>query len=203
MTPRDVVRAAALIAARHAWPALPASLVRWQDEARSQGEGDVPHVTLSSISHVPEAPVSRVRMLRPDGVLLEQTYIWTVQVKADGWRLDSTESNNPVLFAHRMRFGWYLETVRIALLDKDSPVSEPLEPGWPETARCPIKLVDEVGQVLTLNQRVRGHTLPVLAFELELRYLALDFDPTPVDEIESVVLGGALGGVDATLSTES
>lgn len=194
MTPRDVVRAAALIAARHAWPELPASLVRWQDEARSQGEGDAPQVTLSSISHVPEAPVSRVRVPLPDGTLaveLHQTFLWTVQIKAEGWKLDSAEDNNPVLFAHRMRFGWYIEAVRAALLDRDSPEAE----------RCPIKLVDEVGQVLTLPQRVRGHTLPVLAFEVELRFVARDADPTPVQVLESVVLGGSLGGSATTIES--
>jgi len=197
MTPRDVVKAAALLAARHAWPTLPTSLVRWSDEAQSQGEGDQPHVTMSTISHVPEGPVSKLR--RHDSstnqlrVYLLQTFIWTVEFKCEGWKLDSAENNNPILFAQRMRFGWYLQAVTASLLDPDSA----------EDQRCPVKMVDEVGQVLTVNQRTRGHTLPVLVYEIEFSYVERDSDPTPVDIIESVALSGAIDGADVDITTES
>jgi hypothetical protein len=194
---RDVVKAAALLAARHAWPDLHASLVRWSDEAQSQAGGDSPQVTLSTISHVPEGPMSVRRSYDAGSDELTQRmlqpFIWTVQLKCEGWKLDSAQGNNPVLFAHRMRFGWYLQTVIAALLDPDSEEDE----------RCPVKMVDEVGQVLTLNQRVRGHTLPVLAFEIEFRYVARDTDPTPVPILETAVIGGSLAGVDAEITTES
>lgn len=197
MTPRDVVKAAALLAARHAWPTLHASLVRWSDEAQSQAEGDSPHLTLSTISHVPEGPVSLRRKYNRDAdaltVTMLQPFIWTVQVKCEGWKLDSALDNNPVNFAHRVRFGWYLQTVTAALLDPDSDEDE----------RCPVKMVDEVDQVLTLNQRVRGHTLPVIVFEIEFRYVARDADPTPIEILETAVLGGTFDGVDAEISTES
>jgi hypothetical protein len=195
--PRDVVKAAALLAARHAWPTLHESLVRWSDEPQSQGEGDQPHVTMSTISGVPEGPVSIRRKYDRDAdalvVTMLQNLIWTVQFKCEGWKLDSAEDNNPILFAHRMRFGWYLQAVTAALLDPSSPEEE----------RCPVKMVDEVGQVLTVNQRTRGHTLPVLAYEVEFRYVDRDSDPTPVDILESVALSGSLDGVDIDITTES
>jgi hypothetical protein len=170
--------------------------VLWSDEPQTQAEGDQPRVTLSTVSEVPEGPMSRRRTPDGNGFLqqqLLQVFIWTIQVKCEGWKLDSAEGNNPLLFAHRMRFGWYLDTVQAALLDPDSP----------ETARTPVKMVDEVGQVLTLTRGVRGHTLPILAYEIELRYVARDADPTPVGVIESVVLGGTLHGAPTTINTEA
>lgn len=210
MNARDVVRGAALLAARHAWPELPPSLVRWSDEPRSQGESDYPHVTLGEVSSVPEGPVSIRRSASPDGSLavrMLQTYIWTVQVKCEGWKLDSVADNNPIYFTRRMRFGWYLQAVTAALLD----------PGSPEPERNPVKMVDEVGQVLSMNQRVRGHTLPVLVFDIEFRVVDHDGDPTPVDVIETAVTTGRIQirrsagsdsppagwGVDIIITTES
>lgn len=192
MIARDVVRAAALLAARHAWSEIPEQLVRWAEDSQSQAESDTPQVTLSSVSHVPEGPVSLRRTANSDGELAQrmlQTWIWTVQFKIEGWKLDSVYANNPIAFAHKMRFGWYLQTVRAALLDVDSRESE----------RCPVKMVEEVGQLLTVNQPKRGHTLPVHVYEIEFRYVARDADPTPVGVLESVGLSGTLGGVPVTL----
>jgi hypothetical protein len=196
MIARDVVKAAALLAARHAWPELPAALVSWSDEPQAQGEGDFPRVTMSSVSLVPEGPMSLRRSVNAEGTFdqrMLQTFIWTVQFKCEGWKLDSSQYNNPILFAQRMRFGWYLQAVIAALLDGESE----------DSARTPIKMVDEVGQVLTLNQRVRQHTLPVLAYEIEFRYVDRDADPTPVGVIERVAIAGTLAGGDADINTES
>lgn len=197
MNARDVVKAAALLAARHAVADLPASLVRWSDEAQAQGEGDTPQVTLGEISLIPEGPVSRRRSVAVGGELSQrmlQTYIWKVQVKSEGWKLDSALDNNPFLFARKMRFGWYLDTVADALLDLDTDEDE----------RTPVKLVDEVGQILPMRQTVRGQTLPVYVFEIEFRYVEHDVDPTSVGVIESVALSGTLGGEPVDIiATES
>jgi hypothetical protein len=287
MNPREVLRAAALLATQHAYPPLPPSLVQWSDEAQSQAEGDFPHVTMTTVSHVPEGPVSVRRgagpMTRalvtvtltledgqsyPPGVLVAhvdgspenrwrsrdpvttnhhqyavdavfeselpgaaavdpgtitviaepvdgwygvtnaagstpggptltqrmlQTYIWTVQFKCEGFKLDSTDNNNPDLFVRKMRFGWYLQAVTAALLDPDADEAE----------RCPVKMVDEVGQILTLNKSTKGHTLPICVYEIEFRYVDHDEDPTPIDVIESVSLGGTLADAPATITTES
>lgn len=197
MNPRDVVKAAALLAARHAVADLPEALVRWSDEAQAQAEGDYPQVTISEISVVPDGPMNRRRSELPGGDLSQrmlQAYIWTVQFKCEGWKLDSALDNNPVLFARKMRFGWYLDTVTQALLDLDSDESE----------RCPVKMVDEVGQILPLKTTVRGQTIVVHVFEIEFRYVEHDTDPTNVGVIETVTLSGTLDGepVDIT-ATES
>jgi hypothetical protein len=194
MMARDVVQAAALLAARHAYAPLPASLVLWSDESQSQGEGDLPRVTLSTVSLVPEGPVSLRRSPNAAGDLVQrmlQTFIWTVQCKCEGWKLDSAAGNNPILFAHRMRFGWYLQAVTSALLDPSSPEGE----------RTPVKMVDEVGLVSTLNQRVRGHTLPVNVFEVEFRYVDRSNDPTPIAVLDTLALGGSLDGNPLTLES--
>jgi hypothetical protein len=193
---RDVVRAAALLAARHAWADLPEGMVLWSDESQVQSEGDLPRVTLSSVSHVPEGPVSLRRSPNAEGLLatrMLQTFIWTVQCKTEGWKLNSPLNNNPVLFTHRMRFGWYLDEVTRALLD----------PASPESSRTPVKMVQEVGQILTVNQSIKGHTLPVHLFEIEFRYVDRDADPTVVGVIESASLGGTFAATPATLTTES
>lgn len=197
MNPRDVVKAAALLAARHAVADLPESLVRWYDEAQAQAEGDYPQITMSEVSLVPEGPVSIRRSALPGGDLslrMLQTYLWKVQIQCEGWKLDSQQDNNPALFPRKVRFGWYLDSVKQALLDLDSDESE----------RCPVKLVDEVGQILPLRTKVRGQTLPVYVFEIEFRYVEHDADPTTVGVIETVVLSGTLDGepVDIT-ATES
>lgn len=192
MNARDVVQAAALLAARHAWPPLHPSLVQWAEEPQTQADGDQPRVTLSTVSEVPEGPVS-LRRTEDGRRQMLQTFLWTVQFKCEGWKLDSELGNNPLLFAQRMRFGWYLQAVRAALLDPDSPEAE----------RSPVKMVDEVGQLLTLTRGVRGHTLPIVAFEIEFRHVTRDVDPTSVGVIESVVLGGTLHGAPATINSES
>lgn len=192
MIARDIVRAAALLAARHAYADIPESLVRWSDDSQSQAEPDTPQVTFTTVSHVPEGPMSIRKRVNAAGELdlrMLQTWIWTVQFKCEGWKLDSTYANNPIAFAHKMRFGWYLQTVRAALLDVESP----------EDQRTPVKMVEEVGQLLTLNQAKRGHTLPVHVYEIEFRYVDRDADPTPVGVIESVALTGTLDGVPVTL----
>jgi hypothetical protein len=196
MNARDVVKTAALLAARHAWPDLHASLVSWAEDSQTQGEGDSPRVTMSTVSRVPEGPVSLRRSLNVDGTLQQrmlQTYIWTVQFKCEGWKLDSSLNNNPNNFAERMRFGWYLQAVTAALLD----------PGSAESERTPVKMVDEVGDLLGPKQRVRGHTLPTPIYEIEFRYVDRDVDPTPIEVIEGVTLGGTFSGADADITTES
>lgn len=196
MQPRDVLRAAAVLVAKHAWPPIPAALVRWSDEPQVQADGDCPQIVLSEVSQVPEGPTSirtRVNVAGTLDVRMLQTFIWKVQVKCEGWKLDSDGNNNPALFARRTRFGWHLQAVTRALLDPDSDEDE----------RIPIKMVDEPGQILTLNQKVGGHTLPVLVYEIEFRYVDHDTDPSRVGVIESATLGGTLGGAPATITTES
>lgn len=194
MIARDVVRCAALLAARHAFPTLPESLVRWSDEPQAQADGDFPQVTLSTVSLVPEGPVSKRRSDSGDGTLAQrmlQTYVWTVQVKTEGWKLDSDSGNNPVRFAHRMRFGWYLDTVAAALLDPDSL----------ESVRTPVKMVDEVGDVRSFGFGARGHTLPVHVFEIEFRYVDHDADPRAIGIIETAIIDGTLDIVPVHIDT--
>ncbi len=196
MIARDVVKAAALLAAKHAFPALPDGLVRWEDEPQCQGEGRHPQVTLSSVSHVPQGPMSIKRTPNEQGTLdqtMAQAWAWTVQVKCEGWKLDATDTTNPQLFTHKMRNGWYLQAVTAALLDLGSDEAE----------RTPLAMVQEAGEIRTVNQTVGGHTLPVRVYELEFCYVERDADPTPVDVIESVVFGGDLGGQSETIEAGS
>jgi hypothetical protein len=45
--------------------------------------------------------------------------------------------------------------------------------------------------------------LPVLIFEIELRYVERDTDPTPVGVIETAVIEGTLDGTTRVITTES
>jgi len=193
--PRDVVQAAALLAARHAFEELPEGLVAWSDEPQVQAEGDFPQVSMTTLSLVPEGPMCLRRRENDDGTLQQrmlQTYIWTLQFLVEGWKLDSCAGNNPVLFVNKMRAGWYLQAVTAALLD----------PGSRESQRTPVKMVDQVGQILAVRQAVRGKTLPVYTYEIEFRYVEHDEDPTPVGVIESVTLSGTFDGHAVTITTE-
>lgn len=182
MTVRDVVKEAALLAARFALPRLPEGLVRWEDDPAVQPEANLPAVTLTEVSDTPEAPVSRLRELRNDGNLDEhllQMYAMRVQVQVEAWH---TPKGHVLEFAKRMRLGWYTAAVR-AVLECTAQ---------PEALRTPVKMIYQAGPLMAARRPVHGHMLPVFIYEIPFRYCDTALDPESVGVIESAELSGTL-----------
>lgn len=188
MTYADTIKAAALVAARHAWSGLPDGLVRWQDEPQKQPDPKHPSIVLSTISHLSAGPVGLHQEVLTDGNLsreLSQLWYWTVQVKVESWRADVRTDLNPWQFAQRMRFGWKTLAAQRALDDL------PAEKTW--QTRHPVKLVLDPGDIRTITAPVSGHMLPQYIYEVELSYVEYDRDPETDGVIEHVDLEGNIG----------
>ncbi len=180
MTARQTVKAAFEEAVSFAAPDYPQGVIRWQDEPACQTDDNVPDVILSSVSLVDEHPGGRkCRTVNAAGALdtdISQLFRWTVQVQVEGYAVNSEDDFDPFQFTLLLRQGLLSEAARQAMRG-----------GSPTVA-----LLTTSDQIRPLTRSIKGHTLPIYVFEAQFRFVEGRKDPTPIQPIESVSIGGDL-----------
>lgn len=181
MSARDTVKAAALLAARHALPDMPEVLVRWNDEEACQSDDNWPDIELSTVSMVEEHAGGRTCLTtRDDGLLrrdLSQLYRWNVQIQVEGYSVDRQSLLNPWDFTLRMRQGWLTKACLDALKSDDD---------------TRVSMLSTPSTVRPLTRGVKGHTLPIYIYEIPFRFVAFSTDETPEYVIETVSIAGVV-----------